>query len=699
MKLESVFTANLMISLIIGITYIPSSLSRNESIVILVLPQIFVDEWMLRMERREEILQGALMATEDINNNQLVHNLELVMADGSVMSKYDNLYSGNLLEVIANLTWQRRQGDIIGIAGFLDPGLLLSLRHFDIPMVSVFYNGGELPNVTYLTASTAVLSESIIQLMKVINKSRFGVITELHHSYFLSVSKELYSRARESSNISVSLYVQVGLRVSIPSIVDEIAATNVQSIVLSVNPSIATKLLCEAYSRQLKWPNYTWITYGYLHDEFVMDDMTCSHKNIPEGIINFEVLPKEHEFDVVANSKSCWKNRNDLVSNTSLIQKLNPLAYLLYHTVWSLTLASLNESLVDQEYSKCSNNIVYIYQIEHAVPNLIGIYNDTLNIFTNICKKVSCGHRELPVILKEFPLPTLMVLPSLCILTNTVLLFLYVYFHNKPSIKSTSVSLSLLIFLGCYLLVAYTITLTIAKSQSIRPLHLDLCMVLVWLSGLGLSLPLILATVLVKMLRVYRIFTLQKILKPRVYTSTYAHFVYVLLIVSPTVIILLLWTIIDPYRLHLEFAEHSNFTTVYEKCISDKTSTMTAALLIYAVLLSFVVIAVAIKSRKIRFAQFKDTKKVNLFIFLILIVGVSCYSYWILFMIANLYEDAPAYILYVGHIIFAFLCQSILFVPKVWPPVREKLLRKCLPSARQEGSEYTTSTSLKTTVY
>ena len=698
MKLESVFTANLTISLIIGITYIPSSLSRNESIVILVLPQIFVDEWMLRMERREEILQGALMATEDINNNQLVHNLELVMADGSVLSKYDNLYSGNLLEVIANLTWQRRLGDIIGIAGFLDPGLLLSLRHFDIPIVSVV-NDGELPNVNYLTASTAVLSESIIQLMKVINKSRFGVITGLHHSYFLSVSKELYSRARESKNISVSLYVQVGLRVSIPSIVDEIAATNVQSIVLSVNPSIATKLLCEAYSRQLKWPNYTWITYGYLHDELVMDDMTCSHRNISEGIINFKVLPNEHEFDVVANSKSCWKNRNDLVSNTSLIQKLNPLAYLLYHTVWSLTLASLNKSSVDQEYSKCSNNIVYIYQKEGAVLNPIGIYDDTLHIFTNICKKVSCGHRELPVILKKFPLPTLMVLPSLCILTNTVLLFLYIYFHNKPSIKSTSVSLSLLIFLGCYLLVAYTITLTIAKSQSIRPLHLDLCMVLVWLSGLGLSLPLILATVLVKMLRVYRIFTLQKVLKPRVYTSTYAHFVYVLLIVSPTVIILLLWTIIDPYRLHLEFVEHSNFTTVYEKCISDKTSTMTAALLIYAVLLSFVVIAVAIKSRKIRFAQFKDTKKVNLFIFLILIVGVSCYSYWILFMIANLYEDAPAYILYVGHIIFAFLCQSILFFPKVWPPVREKLLRKCLPSARQEGSEYTTSTSLKTTVY
>ena len=693
MKLESVFTANLMISLVIGMTYMPCSLSKNESIVILVLPQIFSDEWMLRMERREEIVQGALMATEDINNNQLVHNLELVIANNTVMSKYDSLYTGNLLEVIANLTWQKRQADIIGIAGFLDPGLLLSLRRFDIPIVSVFYNGGELPNVTYLTASTAVLSESIIQLMKVINKSRFGVITELHHSYFLSVSKELYSRARESKNISVSLYVQVGLRVSIPSIVDEIAATNVQSIVLSVNPSIATKLLCEAYSRQLKWPNYTWITLSYLNAESMIDESMCSHKNISEGIINFEVVPNNHGFDY---SELCWKSLNDTVSSTIL--KPNPLAYLLYHALWSLTLASLNESTVDQEYSNCSNGIVYIYQIEHAVPNLIGNYNDTLNIFTDICKKVSCGHRELPVILKEFPLPTLMVLPSLCILTNTVLLFLYIYFHNKPSIKSTSVSLSLLIFLGCYLLVAYTITLTIDESQSIKPLHLDFCMVHVWLSGVGLSLPLILATILVKMLRVYRIFTLQKVLKPRVYTSTYAHFVYVLLILSPTILLLSLWTIIDPYRNQLEYIEHINVTTVYERCTNNNTTLWSASLLIYTVLLSFVVIAVAIKSRKIRLAQFKDTKKVNLFIFLTLFVGVSSYSYWILFMITDLYEDAPSYILYVGHLILAFLCQGILFVPKVWPPVREKLFRKCASPTRQEGSEYTTTTSLRITV-
>ena len=78
------------------------------------------------------------------------------------------------------------------------------------------------------------------------------------------------------------------------------------------------------------------------------------------------------------------------------------------------------------------------------------------------------------------------------------------------------------------------------------PLKIDVCMVIVWLSGLGISMPLILTTFLVKMLRVYHIFTLYKRVKPKAHTSECAHFLYTVATLSPNIAVLLFWTVIDP---------------------------------------------------------------------------------------------------------------------------------------------------------
>ena len=114
---------------------------------------------------------------------------------------------------------------------------------------------------------------------------------------------------------------------------------------------------------------------------------------------------------------------------------------------------------------------------------------------------------------------------------------------------------------------------------------------------------------------------------------------------------------------------------VEEQCKSDYTVVWLILLLVYVILLAMAVAIVAIKTRKIRLKQFKDTKKVNLLIFLILFIGISTFSYWSIFTVAGIYDDdnVPTYILYVGHMILAFLCQVILFFPKVCPPLHKKL--------------------------
>ena len=106
-------------------------------------------------------------------------------------------------------------------------------------------------------------------------------------------------------------------------------------------------------------------------------------------------------------------------------------------------------------------------------------------------------------------------------------------------------------FIGCYILIGYSILLPVYQ--------LDFCMTLIWLSGVGLSIPLILATILLKMLRVYHIFTAHKILKQNTSLSDIALLGYAILILSPNIILLILWTAIDPEHGIVYSIEHPGY--------------------------------------------------------------------------------------------------------------------------------------------
>ena len=690
MKINA-FKASVISLIIVSIQLSCHCLSgENRSVLILAKPQSLLSEQSSNYGQRQEILSEAFENVVGIiNNDSSLHSFELITADSGVMTRYDDPYSGNVLQVIANLTWNNRLNHIIGIVGFIHPELLLTLQKFHISIASLVHFG-TLPNITYLTASTLTLADSLLQFMQTINQTRFGLITELHNSYFLSVSQQLLAKTKNSSLISIKPYVQIGFRYVISNVVDEIAEANVRSIILSVHPSIAIQILCEAYKSNLKWPDYVWIMFDYQLDDLVIDDVCF--QNITEGILLFQLFPNElMELTTLAHSKSCWNYLNGTISQK--LENENSLTFLIYNAILTLTVASQNKSSVDWENFNCSNNVVYVYQISrNGLQNRVGFYDGSLHMMTRFCRVFSCRELDLPVVLKDFPLGYLLVLPSLCIITNTVLLVLYIYFRNEPSIKSTSISLSLLIFLACYFLSVYTITLIIHSSQ--RLLSIDLCTVQIWLNGIGLSVPLLLATVLVKMLRVYRIFTQHKILKPKVYTSTYAHFVYAFLIISPAIIMLLLWTFLDPYHNDIQYSEHPGIITVTVNCTSKNEYVWYALLLIYTLLLSLMVVVIAIKSRKIRLKHFNDTKKVHLFLFLTFFFGIYTFALFWIFEIADIYGEVPTYILYAGHLIVVFLCHTFLFIPKVWPPVHGRFLKGFIDHTHHDIQDLTYVTNV-----
>ena len=89
-------------------------------------------------ERGEKIiLPGALAAAKEATNASLLLSLRLIEADSGPVTRYDLPYSGNVLEIIANLTWQNRVADIIGIAGLFHPNILLQISAIYLQLLSL----------------------------------------------------------------------------------------------------------------------------------------------------------------------------------------------------------------------------------------------------------------------------------------------------------------------------------------------------------------------------------------------------------------------------------------------------------------------------------------------------------------------------------------------------------------------------------
>ena len=101
-------------------------------------------------------------------------------------------------------------------------------------------------------------------------------------------------------------------------------------------------------------------------------------------------------------------------------------------------------------------------------------------------------------------------------------------------------------------------------------------------------------------------------------------------------------------------------------CHSSYAYMWTGLVTVYIILLSIAVVIVAIISKNIRLAHFKDTKKVNLNIFLTLTIGIPAIYYYLIFVILRL-NFASFVVVYIDFNFLVLLSQFTLFVPKIWP--------------------------------
>ena len=481
----------------------------------------------------------------------------------------------------------------------------------------------------------------------------------------------------------------------------------------------ACELLCAAYKQGHIWPTYVWIFRSLRVEDFrtfvCNNDSTAIMKAVDNAFfINYKFETSLQDEPLVSGDtyQEYRQEYHRRLGSKSVAGYLY--ANALHDSIWAFALA-LNSSLdtltsqdldlVNYQLGKSNvtsiiessvrdlnfsgtlgqiyftdereaETMVDILQVKNGSAVRIGYYNPqsqnlALQLLPETLPQDDFGkvRRRLN---PAAPIVTLTV-TAILIVATTVVLFLFLYHWNKPAIKATGPFLGLILLFGCYVL--YMAVLLVA----VREYHNNfgqLCQAIFWFGYIGIEL--IYATLFARLLRVYRFFfyVFEKPVKR--WWSDWSMIVLILLIVSIVVLVLLLWSTVDPLiTTESSFFDASARPPSYSVtlfCFSNFFWIWLSLIFYgYNSLTILAVCILAVMTRNIKHECFKDTKKVNAFVFVSILALIICFGFATTFAATNVEEIELAYTFdCLPYVLIAVFCKVFLFLPKVWSARVEK---------------------------
>ena len=674
--------------------------------------------WTPRWDRGLELLPAAQVAVERINQDPTIlprYNLELTELDtGTCDQGYP---SGALFQFVSEIAQEKQT--LVGVVGAFCTTLAkavalvaersgTNLLQILISPSPALHDRVRYPHLFHIIPSSVVYGEAVCSLVEQFGWTRVGVVSDnsMEHSYPALVSV---------LGGNVAFYPFRGA----PSLLRTLQRCGERVVILSVGLEEAAEVLCLAYKQSLIWPQlkHTWIVYEHQVEDFFHAMNTCDSdtmRSALEGVFLIQYQLSTNDSNKVIVSRQTYREYYDdyhqRLSHFAAQHNisLNPNFYCnaLHDSVWATAIA-LNASLqaiktgtaekirnLNNTVLETANNELSIVSFTGALGNvdfdnngesevavkIFQIRNGTGELYTVIsdrqCNETTIGRSQDDEIPRIYNLQSatitavLLTIEAVLIILTTVILILFLYYRNAPEIKATSPYLSLIMFLGCYFLFARGVI----EATYFYIIHdgVFFCSSETWSTDIGFHL--VFAPLIMKMLRVYRIFTHFGKLGKR--WSDGVLFVGVLTIVVASIIFLTVLQVVGgskTSRIEILVTPEGSFPyyEVVQACIP--LNIIARALFEFESSLFYItVVVLAILTRKIRRQHFKDTKKVNMFIYLDLLI--FCILFSLLAIITN--REAQVYLRFVASNSTAILCQVFLFLPKVLPPLLRHLKLK-----------------------
>jgi len=483
-----------------------------------------------------------------------------------------------------------------------------------------------------------VLADALSQFARHAKWQRVGVLVDKSDSFLLSIAEELHRNFTSSTNALHILYLDSELAIEMN--LKQIKALRFKAIILILPGNLQTMVLCGRFSLGMTWPDYTWLVADLNHENYSMEE--CKDK-----VIFFQNIAKE-------NTKETEAVQTNFIKFVDIAQP------------------DRNVSI----FCKLSNS-----------PDVAIFFwnkNDLMPI-----SSYSVKNGLTPVLLDHIPsdlhLETsaawytiISILSVILFSVVTVIFVLYVYFRKEPSVKATGVSLNILTFLGCYLLLVYIpiMNLTIVPNYSTWDARArnSLCLLKLWLDGSSLPSALILAVLLVKLVRVYKLFHQYNMInKWQCHDGILALYVFAL--TTPIILCCVARSATQNYRSVKATQISGGVFIAYYDCKSKVEYIWILIQLVYLYSIAVGLVVMALKTRKIQHKDFKDTKKVIGLVVFALFTSCLALIYFIIFEGINIHPIYTLALQSTSHSLYILETQFFLFVPKIFPILSKKIFR------------------------
>ena len=543
------------------------------------------------------------------------------------------------------------------------------------------------PHLWQLFGSATLYTDTVLAIMDQYNWTRVGVVYDTTSDFYVHVMEHLVQTITASENKSVVF--SNGMSNKLYTLPSTIQRKEVNILVTVLDPNQATTVQLLAQNEMLI--NVVWIhiktlmytqqpnkTHNYTYQNcFILQLQTeCAPKYRTTKLYHTSGFNEDQQnvFNLVLHDQ-LWtlalainkslpelKIRNLSIDNYNIGQ--NEITRVIEQQLANLSFQGASGWIEFNQYRSVSSPVEISWVFRNGSGKIVGVYNPLKPLDFRVHLGDLSSHTQLSNQMSYMSLPMailLYILSGAVIMFTTVQLILYFHYRHHKVIKATSPYLSLLIFLGCYLLCLAAVCMITIQSMVIPcqvVVIIYYALILLFENGIGF----ILLTLFVRLLRIYWIFSkwMKKDLG-KCLNDLHLILVVFLLILIPNVISIVRFGM----GIHLHYYECTLDDNTFEVTIDVGLSL--GCLLVYILM----VIILGILNRNIKHKHFNDACQIYLLITVVLLILFLTLSFYIIYALRMEVIIAES-ILPTGLLIFDLVCQMILFLPKIAQVVMKK---------------------------
>ena len=613
---------------------------------------------------------------------------------------------------------------------------LLQLSSANSPILQ---NIDQYPHLWRFLQSASVYVDMMIRLMDQYGWNRLAIIGSERNIYHSGIALFLVNNSIETNKTIVYYGELADLRTDVrDQVLSGLVELQARLVFVTAETQQIVSLLCSAYEKGMLYPHYLWIIPDESIDN-LLSQTTCGDSLLESleasvlATFNVSIANRSKILQPLNISYNDFQEKHDreienveaeyaqLLAETNSSVPYSPeYSANIYDQVWAFSIAFnkslpeltsrgiavhdrmatriIEEQLKSVNFNGTSGSISFNNLREVRTP--IDVFQVINGVSVDVARRIEFGGNSSDhsiinlTLVSEFDdkLPrvkiflhvgivVVMVCLTVClfILLSFVLAMMMMY-RSEHEIKAVSPTLSLLMFIGCYVSIVSLVMITIIGSVDISDkVGLYLCGALS-ITEIN-SWTIIFVTLFLKLTRMYKIFHNKHMQKLGIRYENWAIILQVIAItVTPNILYVILTV---TFKGTASFATEEVVTVVdsvsmiyqYSHCngrtkITDNIFIVT--FLTFLACLGIINIYLASKITKVPLKDFKNTRLVNILVVLIFTtVTIAFLTYYFLFTSGSiaLYNNVIEYITVFLVIMY---CLLLLFIPSVSVVLKRK---------------------------